>query len=360
MACSISFVCLVLPLLFWTQTTNTLNDGYSQTRLRSTAFGTPGQDAVYDYVGMLIKPSHLVLLELTFRHKVVGGGTAGITIAARLAENSSISVAIIEAGGFYEVDNGNYSVLPSLYMAAPFYAATEIFPEQPLMDWGLVSAPQIGALDRRIHYTQGKTLSGSSALNAMAYHRATLESYQKWADIVDDDSYTFQNLLPFFQRSCNFSVPDESKRKTPNATVDFDKQAFSVDGGPLHVSYSNWVDPALTWFQRAFAAVGLPISAQGFNSGSIIGASSWIPSTIDPQTGERSSSQSAFLRQAIDKSNIFVYTQTLATKILFNSTAASNVNVNTRGLSYQISAKKEIILSSGVFHSPQLLMISGR
>ena len=281
-------------------------------------------------------------------------------IASRLAENASLSVAIIEAGGFYEVDNGNYSVLPGLSFASPFFAATETFPQQPLVDWGLVSTPQAGALDRKIHYAQGKTLSGSSALNAMAYHRATLGSYQRWADIVGDDSYTFPNLLPYFQKSCTFSPPDDGKRRTPNATVGFDPGAFSIDGGPLQVSYSNWVDSALTWFQLAFAAIGLPISAEGFNSGSLIGKSSWIPSTIDPVTGERSSSQTSFLRQTVDKSNVVVYTQAQATKVLFRSTVAHQVDVTTRSVSYMISARKEIILSAGAFHSPQLLMLSGK
>ncbi|KAL9129094.1 MAG: hypothetical protein Q9217_002366 [Psora testacea] len=298
-------------------------------------------------------------LKLTRRQKVIGGGTAGITIASRLAEDTSLSVAIIEAGGFYEVDNGNYSVLPGLFAASPFYAATETFQQQPLVDWGLVSASQIGALNRKIHYAQGKTLSGSSALNAMAYHRGTLGSYQRWADTVGDDSYTFPQLLPYFQKSCKFSGPDHGKRNIENATVEFDPQAFSTNGGPLHVSYSNWVDPALTWFQGAFEAVGLPISAEGFNSGSLVGKSSWIPPTIDPVTGKRSSSQSSFLQQAIDESNIFVYTQAQATKILFNSSVAQGVNVNTRGLNYVISARKEVILSAGPFHSPQLLMLSG-
>ncbi|KAF6228247.1 hypothetical protein HO133_007977 [Letharia lupina] len=352
MVLSASPVSLSLVLFLYTQAARTLEYDQSRTRLRSTAFGIPGQDAVYDYVGKKIYRPCFKIIKLTYRLKVVGGGTAGITIASRLAENSSLSVAIIEAGGFYEVDNGNYSVLPGLYFASPFYAATETFPEQPLVDWGLLSTSQAGALDRKIHYVQGKTLSGSSALNAMAYHRGTLGSYQRWADTVGDDSYTFHNLLPYFQKSCNFSPPDDGKRKTGNATVKFDPQAFSVDGGPLHVSYSNWVDPALTWFQQAFAAVGLPIIAEGFNSGSLTGKSSWIPSTIDSLTGERSSSQTSFLRQTIDMANLFVYTQAQATGLLFNSTIASGVNVTTRSLSYVVSARKEIILSAGASLSP--------
>lgn len=250
-------------------------------------------------------------------------------------------------------------MLPGLYAASPFYATTETFPQQPLVDWGLVTAPQTGALNRKIHYAQGKTLSGSSALNAMAYHRGTFGSYDRWADVVGDDSYTFANLLPYFRRSCEFHPPDFNKRQILNATVKFDVSAFDVDGGPLQVSYSNWVDPALTWFERALVAIGLPINTKGFNSGSLTGTS-WIPSTIDPEIGERSSSESSFLQQTIEIDNIFVYTQAQATRILFNSTRAYGVNVTTRGLSYLISARKEILLCAGVFHSPQLLMLSGK
>ncbi|KAL8920045.1 MAG: hypothetical protein Q9172_004675 [Xanthocarpia lactea] len=301
---------------------------------------------------------HLLCAGIDRRWRFIGGGTAGITLAVRLAQNTSTSVAIIEAGAFYEVDNGNYSVLPGLYAASPFYATTEDFPRQPLVDWGLITAAQTGALNRKIHYAQGKTLSGSSALNAMAYHRGTSGSYARWAKMVGDDSYSFPNLLPYFQKSCKFSPPDDAKRQTPNATVKFDPSAFDAAGGPLEVSYSNWVDPALTWFERALVAIGLPINAKGFNSGSLSGTS-WIPSTINPSTGERSSSESSFLQRSIEVDNIFVYTQAQATKILFNSTTASGVNVSTRGVSYTISARKEVILSAGVFHSPHLLMVSG-
>ena len=290
---------------------------------------------------------------------MIGGGTAGLTTAARLASNPSISVAVIEAGGFYEQDNGNYSVLPGLCLSSPFLAATPVFPQNPLVDWGLVSVPQTGALNRRIHYAQGKTLAGSSALNAMAYHRATIGAYDRWADLVGDQSFTFDNLLPYFQKSCHFSPPNDAKRQTPNATVKYDPHAFTATGGPLQVSYSNWVDVALTWFERAFATIGLPISNSGFNSGSLAGNAAWLTSTIDPALGERSSSQTSFLEQAISSTGITVYTQTQAGKILFKGITASGASVSTRGVTYTVSAKKEVILSAGVFHSPQLLMISG-
>lgn len=251
-------------------------------------------------------------------------------------------------------------MLPGLSLSSPFLAATEVFPQNPLMDWGLVSVPQTGALNRRIHYAQGKTLSGSSALNAMAYHRGTTGAYDRWADLVGDQSYTFKSLLPFFEKSCKFSPPDNAKRQTPNATVKYDSSVFSSVGGPLQVSYSNWVDVTLTWFQRAFSNIGLPISDIGFNSGSLAGNAAWIPSSIDPILGERSSSQTSFLEKAIQDTTIIVYTQALASQIVFKKNVASGVTVTTQGVGYTISASKEVILSAGVYHSPQLLMISGK
>ena len=294
---------------------------------------------------------------------VIGGGTAGITVASRLAEDPTLSVAVIEAGGFYETDYGNYSVIPGLSLFSPFLSTTVPYQPQPLVDWSLVSIPQIGADGRQIHYAQGKTLGGSSALNSLAYHRASKGTYQRWAGLVGDKSYTFSNILPYFKKSCHLSPPNFSKRHTPNATVNFDTTAFNKTGGPLQVSWSNWVDPPLTWFQKAFALIGLPISQENFNSGSIIRKAAWIPSTISPSHAVRSSSQSSFLTHAMNTTGLTVLTHTLAKRIIFDSKSvnarAIGVSVRSDGRDYVISAKREVILSAGVFHSPQLLMVSG-
>ena len=295
---------------------------------------------------------------------MIGGGTAGATIASRLAEIPNVSVAIIEAGGFYQEDNGNYSVIPGLALSSPCLSTTVPYEAQPLVDWSLVSTPQAGAGGRRIHYPQGKTLGGSSALNALAYHRASSGTYQRWADLVEDQSYAFANLLPYFKKSCHLTPPDASDRDTHNATIRFDAAAFDKDGGPLQVSWSKWIDSPLTWFQKAFALIGLPVSDENFNSGSIIGNSAWVASTVSFPDAVRSSSQSSFLTQAMSKKRITVHTHTQARKILFDNghpeAQAVGVAVVTSGEDHIISAGKEVILSAGVFHSPQLLMVSGK
>jgi choline dehydrogenase len=157
------------------------------------SFGVPGKNASYDYV-------------------VVGGGTAGLTIAARLAEGSNTTVAVVEAGGFYQMDNGNgrsvyiakwwllilmlthSSVIPGLCGAQGVDA--DAGKTLPQVDRNFTTTPQSGLGGRSIHYARGKTMGGFSALNFMVYHRGTKGPYDKWADEVADDSYTFDNLLP--------------------------------------------------------------------------------------------------------------------------------------------------------------------
>ncbi|KAL0930395.1 GMC oxidoreductase [Colletotrichum truncatum] len=312
----------------------------AQDRLFSSAFGYPGRDASFDYV-------------------VVGGGTAGLTLASRLAATSA-SVAVVEAGGFYEVENGNNSVVPLLSLTGiAFIDPTPGFTPQPLMDWSLVSEPIPGAGGRRVHYAQGKTLGGSSAINTMSYIRGTKGSYGLWAETVGDETFKWDNILKYFKRSVDLTPPNEEKRQNTNATVVFDPSDYDEQGGPLQVSWNNWVDPTLTWLAKVVLSLGLTISSKGFSSGELAGHGAWVPSTIESQKAHRSTSESSFLQQAIKDTGIIVYTHTQATKILFNGTQATGVSVNSQGVDYTLSANKEVILTAGTFHSPQLLQVSG-
>lgn len=137
---------------------------------------------------------------------MVEGGTAGLAIASRLAE--SYSVAVIEVGGFYEVENSNQSIVPWYALTMGVLSTLPTYPRQPLVDWDLVSVPQTGAANRRIHFAQGKTLGGSSAINTMGYHRGTVGTYQRWADLAGDQSYTWPNVLPYFKKSTTLTPPD--------------------------------------------------------------------------------------------------------------------------------------------------------
>ncbi|MCJ1381062.1 hypothetical protein MMC17_004171 [Xylographa soralifera] len=282
-----------------------------QTKLAGSLFGVLGINATFDYV-------------------IVGGGLAGLTVAKRLAETPDITVAVIEAGSFYEIDNGNFSQIPAY---DGYFTESPPSTAQPLIDWGIVTLPQTQLAGQEIDYPQGKCLGGSSARNYMVFQRGTIGAYQQWADTVDDQSYTFENLLPYFQKSVDFTPPDYVKRGA-NTSVSYDPAAFSREGGPLQVSYSNHYHLLSNGFKNAFTNLGFQMLA-GANSGVLLGFTE-LTCTVDQKTATRSSSESSFLQEAIQTSTLQVYQQTLAQQILFdaNNTATG-------------------------FHSPQLLMVSG-
>ncbi|GAB7356816.1 hypothetical protein MBLNU459_g7698t1 [Dothideomycetes sp. NU459] len=301
-------------------------------------FGIPG-NATYDYV-------------------IVGGGTAGLAMAMRLAEDGTRTVAVVEAGGFYQVEAGNRSVVPAYN---PLFASLQDPNADPLIDWGFVTTPQAGANNRTLHYARGKTLGGCSALNANIYNRGTIASYQEWADIVGDTSYTFENWLPYFARGINYTTSND--RRAPNATVPTptsDAADFSPSGGPVHLSHSNFALPFSSWAQRAFLYFGFA-NISTFSNGELLG-SQYAPNVLRPITNERETSSTSYLDTALNsnRTNLRVYTHTLALKVLFSENkTAVGVSVRSGRLDYVLSARKEVILSAGAFQSPQLLMVSG-
>jgi choline dehydrogenase len=190
----------------------------------------------------------------------------------------------------------------------------------------------------------------------MAYHRSTAGAYQLWADQVGDDSYTFENLLPYFEKSLNFTPPDNAKRGL-NATPDYDISNLGNGEGPLHVTFENYALAFSTWFAKGLAQIGV-LPQNGMTSG-VLNGSSWSVKTINHDTGARDSSQTAFLAPALKRPNLIIYTRTLARQITFTGLNATGVTVQTETKNYHISAKKEVILSAGTFQSPQMLMVSG-
>ncbi|KAK3985130.1 putative GMC oxidoreductase [Cladorrhinum sp. PSN332] len=324
-----------------------------------SAFAIPadsaeGQEA-RDQLGNLAGET---LIDATFDYVIIGGGTAGLTLANRLSANPDITVAVVEAGSFYQITNPLLGRTP---VGDVLFVGSSPSDTNPLVDWNFVTQPQAGANGRRIHYARGKCLGGSSARNFMIYQRGSKQSYQKWADAVGDDSYTFDNLFPHFKRSVTFTLPRETR--FDNASAEFNINAFSTtDGGPLQVSYANYAQAFSTWMEPALNEIGVP-QTQDFNSGSLLGAQ-YCSSTIRPESQTRDSSQTSFLREARGRRNLKVYTLTLAKRINFDrSKRATGVLVETKpfGISFQftLNARREVILSAGAFQSPQLLMVSG-
>jgi choline dehydrogenase-like flavoprotein len=193
----------------------------------------------------------------------------------------------------------------------------------------------------------------------MIYQRGDRGSYQRWADLVGDDSYTFDNWLPYFKKSTAFAPP-ASPPRAANASAEYVDSAFSPPGSPLQISYANYACPFSSWMERGLSAIGIP-QATDFNSGSLNG-SQYCSSTINPDDETRESSQTAYYgAEAQSRPNLKVYTLTLAKQIIFSSSSSSSkkatgVLISTNAI---LSARREVILSAGAFQSPQLLMVSG-
>ena len=185
--------------------------------------------------------------------------------------------------------------------------------------------------------------------------RGTKGSYQLWADRVGNQAYTFDALLPYFQKSVTFSPPNNLIRPA-NATPGYVPESFG-SSGPVQVSYPNHANAFSSWAELALKELGIP-DAGDLVSGSLDGYQ-YIPMAISSQT--RSSAETAYLRQALSSQRrLTVYKNTLAKKILFDGQKkATGVLVDTSGVQYLLSATREVILSAGAHRSPQLLMVSG-
>ncbi|KAL2808462.1 hypothetical protein BJX63DRAFT_409167 [Aspergillus granulosus] len=297
--------------------------------------GVSGVDATYDYV-------------------IIGGGTSGLAIAARLAEDPELRVAVIEAGGYYEIEGGPPSTIPGL--AGTANTGTDAN-DTSKIDWNFIAEPLTEGHGRELRYARGRTLGGSSARHYMVYQRGTKGTYDEWAEMIGDDSWTWDSVLPFFKQSVTVTPADMSVR-APNTTVYYDPDGYSPDGAPLQVTWPNYGSPFSTYVEIGLEAVGVARDTD-FNTGYLDG-SSWAPITVDPKDQTRSSSETSFLREAYRNTDLVVYPHTMALKIEFEGTTATGVQArSSAGVPFTLTARKEVILSAGTFQSPQMLMVSG-
>ncbi|KAL8939319.1 MAG: hypothetical protein Q9211_002799, partial [Gyalolechia sp. 1 TL-2023] len=328
------------------------------------------------YAGQLVSQTGGLAIpgpsETIFDYVIIGGGTAGLTVASRLSEEPSIRVAVIEAGNFYETTSGNFSTIPGNDV---YFNGKDAQDTNPLLDWGFTTIPQLVSLldlltaiellvtglkginNEVVHYARGKTLGGCSALNYMAYDRPTRGALQQWAEDVGDPSWAYDSVSRYYSKSISFTPPDMSKR-IANATPAYDLSTLGTDG-PLKIAYPNYAQAISTWFARAMRGVGI-LPVNGFTSGALNG-SAFLVNAINHTNGHRDSSETAFLRPYLGRPNLSVFNTTMAERILFDGNRATGVQVTSGNptRSYVISAAKEVILSAGTFQSPQLLQISG-
>ncbi|MDH4114887.1 MAG: GMC family oxidoreductase N-terminal domain-containing protein, partial [Burkholderiaceae bacterium] len=260
---------------------------------------------------------------------VVGGGSAGCVLAARLSEDPSVSVAVLEAGG------ANDGVLNRV----PTGAAVHIV-RRNAFNWAFSTVPQDGFGGRRGYQPRGRGLGGSSSINAMVYLRGQREDYDDWA-AAGATGWGWTDVLPYFMKSENnerVGLGDSHGR-----------------GGPLNVTDLRSPHPFAAMFIEAAQQAGLPRNDDF--AGETQEGVGWYQ--VTQKNGERWSVARAYLDPARGRSNLSIETGAFATAILFDGRRAVGVRFVQGGQVRELRARREVLLAAGALQSPQLLMVSG-
>ena len=263
----------------------------------------------------------------TFDYVIVGAGSAGCVLAARLSEDASTSVCLLEAG---KRDS-------SLLIRMPMGIAVLV--PRRWHNWAFETAPQPGLNGRRGYQPRGKTLGGSSSINAMVYIRGHRSDYDEWA-ALGNPGWSYADVLPYFRRSEN-----------NERLADF----YHARGGPLNVADPRSPSAFMDVWLAAAEQQGIPRNAD-FNGAEQEGIGLY---QLTQKNGERWSAASAFLTPNLGRPNLMVRTEAHATRVVFEGTRAVGVEYRQGGAMRTVRARREVILSAGAFQSPQLLLLSG-
>jgi choline dehydrogenase len=258
---------------------------------------------------------------------VVGAGSAGCAVAARLSEDLATRVLLLEAGG---EDRNRWIHIP-LGFGKTF--------ADPSVNWCYETEPDPGAGDRRVFWPRGKVLGGSSSINGMVYIRGQAEDFDYWRQL-GNTGWSFDDVLPYFKRS---------EHQTRGA------DAYHGAGGPLCVSDVPDRHPICAAFIEAAIELGIPRN-DDFNGASQEGVGYHQTTT---RNGKRCSTAVGYLRPAMQRSNLRVVTDALTEKITFEGRRATGVVFRQNGRLVTARAAREVILCGGAVNSPQLLMLSG-
>ena len=270
---------------------------------------------------------------MEFDYVIVGGGSAGCVLAARLSEDPAVRVCLLEAGGSDD----------SALIRAP--AGFAAMAPLKLNVWGFETVPQAGLNGRRGYQPRGKTLGGSSSINAMIYLRGRASDYDHWAAPREAgghgcQGWSWNDVLPYFLKAENnerLSGPMHGR------------------AGPLNVADMRTPNPFGRVFLDAAVQTGFTEVAD-FNSGNQEGVGAY---QVTQKGGQRCSAARAYLHPAMTRPNLTVLTGAQALKVRISAGRATGVDYGRDGLHETVSATREVILSAGALQTPQLLMCSG-
>lgn len=262
-----------------------------------------------------------------FDYIIVGGGSAGCVLAERLSACGRYQVCLLEAG---PKDSSPLIHVP--------LGIVELMKSKQL-NWLFNSSPEKTQNHRQIFNPRGKTLGGSSSVNAMLYVRGQKEDYDHWASL-GNQGWSFDEVLPYF-KATQHQERGES-------------YYHGINGG-LNVAESRSKLPVFDDFIDAAEQAGFPKN-NDFNGENQEGVGYF---QVTQKDGLRCSAAKAFLTPNLQRTNLTILTEVLVEKIVVENKKATGVQVSINGVKQQINANKEVIISAGAFNSPQLLMLSG-
>jgi choline dehydrogenase-like flavoprotein len=264
----------------------------------------------------------------TFDFVVVGAGTAGCVLAARLSEDRGNTVCLLEAGGEDR----------HLFIQVPASVAAAI--GRPSLNWRFMTEPQPALNGRRIPLPRGRVIGGSGSINGMVYFRGQPRDFDDWA-AMGNPGWSYREVLPYFIRS----ESNDSYAGSPYHGYD----------GPIRVSHIPRVNPMIPAFLEAMRSLGVK-RCDDFNGPDPEG---YGPRQGTIRDGRRDSTAVAYLRPARTRRNLEVLTDALVTRVLFENGRATGVEVERAGHRQRILAHREVIVCAGAVQSPQILMLSG-
>ena len=259
---------------------------------------------------------------------IVGGGSAGCVLANRLSENAAHSVVLIEAGP--------PDTSPFIHMPAGIIPVIR----SDKLNWKYWTAPEPNMGGRPMFWPRGRTLGGSSSINAMCYIRGHAWDYNHWA-ALGCTGWSYADVLPVFRKMENFEPAEGSPDE------------YHGVGGPLNVAKARYLNPLMHAFVAAAQQAGFA-PTEDFNGARQEGVGYYH---VMQKGGERCSNAKGFLEPVKERPNLTVMTNAHVTGIRFEGKRA--VAVKLRGIEGEIKATREIILAAGAIGSPQLLMLSG-
>ena len=259
---------------------------------------------------------------------IVGAGSAGCALANRLSADPNRQVCLLEAG---PEDRSPWIHLP----VGIFFMM-----RSKTLNWRYQTAPEPQLYNRRLFWPRGKTLGGSSSSNAMVYTRGHRRDYDHWAEL-GNRGWSYAELLPLFKRA-------QHQERGPSE--------YHGVGGPLNVADLRQQSEISQVFIRAAGQVGYPLS-DDFNGAEQEGIGFY---QVTQKDGQRCSSARAYLHPILQRPNLTILTNALASRVLIEGQRAVGVAYLDRsGQTVEVRARREVVLAGGAINSPQLLLLSG-